>query len=47
VLGKNRDELWADYLARLQKAGHVRKEVKAAGTAGNKTTSAGIPVHKP
>lgn len=43
VLGKNKEELWADYLKRLDEAGHTRKEGKVA----NNKTDSGIHIYKP
>lgn len=43
VLGKNQEEMWADYLRRLQEAGQTRKTVKT----GDTQTSAGVHIHKP
>lgn len=43
VLGKNKEELWADYLSRLDEAGHTRKQGKAA----DKEINSGLQIHKP
>lgn len=43
ALGKNKEELWADYLQRLEAAGHQRKQAKT----GAKKTAAGISIHQP
>lgn len=43
ALGAGQEELWADYLRRLQEAGHQRKQ---GGQASN-TTPAGVSVYKP
>ena len=43
VLGKNKEELWADYLRRLEEAGHKHKDTHAA----DKQDATGVFIHKP